>query len=155
MASSLEVRINPSTPQPHATHLSLSTSLSSSLLIPSGCHDGNVSASSHIPLEFNNDYASVGLLVPSQCKHGGTSMDLMIPSNCSNGQITRPRCQHPGRRLIGTRVYDSILGVTCHWCRQKTVEDHVRCCECTVTFCGGCLKNRHGEFVHIEMQAML
>ena len=96
-------------------------------------------------------YPSTSLLVPSECNDGGHSTAL-IPSECNNGQISRQRCQHPGRRLIGTRIYDSILGVSCHWCRQKTVEDHVRCCECTVAFCGGCLKNRHGEFVQIEMQ---
>ena len=58
-----------------------------------------------------------------------------------------------GVRLQGGRVYDSKLGVTCHWCRQKTLEAHV---ECTVEGCGGgsrlptafcrmCLHNRHGE----------
>ena len=52
----------------------------------------------------------------------------------------------------GSLVPDSILGDSCHWCRQKTVEDNVWCCECTVALCGGCLKNQHGEFVQIEMQ---
>jgi len=27
----------------------------------------------------------------------------------------------------GGKVYDSKYGVTCHWCRQKTLEDHVTC----------------------------
>ena len=60
-----------------------------------------------------------------------------------------------GVRLQGGRVYDSKLGVTCHWCRQKTLEEHV---ECTAEGCGGgarlptafcrmCLRNRHGEDV--------
>ena len=31
------------------------------------------------------------------------------------------------RFSVGARVYDSELGVTCHWCRQKTVETHVFC----------------------------
>ncbi len=58
-----------------------------------------------------------------------------------------------GVRIQGGRVYDSKYGVTCHWCRQKTLEDHV---ECTAPACGGgrklpvsfcrmCLRNRHGE----------
>ncbi|MCO5599416.1 hypothetical protein L7F22_053519 [Adiantum nelumboides] len=64
----------------------------------------------------------------------------------------RARCTHPGRRLIHGRVYDSVLGVTCHWCRQKTVENHVFCCHCTISFCGGCLKNRHGEDIEVEMK---
>lgn len=62
------------------------------------------------------------------------------------------RCTNPGRRRIGGRIYDSILGVTCHWCRQKTVEDHVFCCHCNLAFCGGCLRNRHGEDIEVEMK---
>jgi hypothetical protein len=49
-------------------------------------------------------------------------------------------------------VYDSELGVTCHWCRQKTVETHVVCTaagcaskRAPLAFCGMCLRNRHGE----------
>ena len=89
------------------------------------------------------------------------------------------------RYSVGRRVYDSELGTTCHWCRQKTVETHVtvrrpdqthpidrtvippppltpahpppliRHAQCTaegcgrgrmpVSFCGMCLRNRHGE----------
>ncbi len=32
-----------------------------------------------------------------------------------------------GVRLQGGRVYDSKFGITCHWCRQKTLEEHVTC----------------------------
>jgi len=64
-----------------------------------------------------------------------------------------------GVRLQGGRVYDSKLGVTCHWCRQKTLEEHV---ECTAEGCGGgarlpvafcrmCLRNRHGEDVQLAI----
>ena len=56
------------------------------------------------------------------------------------------------------RVYDSERGVTCHWCRQKTVEKHVRCTgeECLklnlpVQFCAMCLRNRHGEDIDLAM----
>ena len=58
--------------------------------------------------------------------------------------------------LVGGRVYDSRLGVTCHWCRQKTHEAHVSCTSpscalpgsrLAVSFCGQCLKNRNGEDV--------
>ena len=60
------------------------------------------------------------------------------------------------RFSVGARVYDSELGVTCHWCRQKTVEAHVACThpncgggrKAPVNFCGMCLRNRHGEDVH-------
>ncbi|KAL4422435.1 hypothetical protein ABPG75_008632 [Micractinium tetrahymenae] len=58
-----------------------------------------------------------------------------------------------GVRIQGGRVYDSKYGVTCHWCRQKTLEEHVTCThpDCgggrrlPVSFCKLCLKNRHGE----------
>lgn len=60
-----------------------------------------------------------------------------------------------GVRIQGGRVYDSKLGVCCHWCRQKTLEDHVTCTnpECgggrrmPLSFCKMCLRNRHGEDV--------
>jgi hypothetical protein len=61
---------------------------------------------------------------------------------------------HSRRRFsVGARVYDSELGATCHWCRQKTVEAHVVCTNALcgkpkrapVRFCGMCLRNRHGE----------
>lgn len=58
-----------------------------------------------------------------------------------------------GVRYQGGRLYDSAKGETCHWCRQKTLEDKVRCTRpncgaggrAAVVFCGMCLKNRHGE----------
>ncbi|GAB4813732.1 hypothetical protein N2152v2_000778 [Parachlorella kessleri] len=58
-----------------------------------------------------------------------------------------------GVRIQGGRVYDSLYGVTCHWCRQKTLEEHVTCTnpDCSggrklaVSFCKMCLMNRHGE----------
>jgi hypothetical protein len=67
----------------------------------------------------------------------------------------------PHRHDLGGRVYDSRLGLTCHWCRQKTHEAHVTCTspscgksedpakgsKLPVSFCGQCLKNRNGEDV--------
>ncbi|KAF6256097.1 zinc-finger domain of monoamine-oxidase A repressor R1-domain-containing protein [Scenedesmus sp. NREL 46B-D3] len=58
-----------------------------------------------------------------------------------------------GVRIQGGKVYDSKHGVTCHWCRQKTLEDHVTCTNANcgngkrmpLSFCAKCLKNRHGE----------
>jgi hypothetical protein len=60
-----------------------------------------------------------------------------------------------GVRVQGGRVYDSRYGVTCHWCRQKTLEAHIECTSQTcgggsrlrVAFCRMCLRNRHGEDV--------
>ncbi|KAF8071208.1 Cdca7l [Scenedesmus sp. PABB004] len=60
-----------------------------------------------------------------------------------------------GVRIQGGRVYDSKHGVTCHWCRQKTLEEHVTCTNPNCgggggkrmprSFCAKCLRNRHGE----------
>jgi hypothetical protein len=65
-----------------------------------------------------------------------------------------PLCRNsdPGRRMRGSRIYDSVLGETCHWCRQKTVEAHVHCSKCPIKFCGQCLLNRNGEFIQHEMK---
>lgn len=64
-----------------------------------------------------------------------------------------PQDSGKGVRIQGGKVYDSTFGVTCHWCRQKTLEDHVICSHpgcgkgkrMPTTFCKNCLKNRHGE----------
>eukprot|EP00982_Pelagococcus_subviridis_P015368 31394-Pelagococcus_subviridis.AAC.5 len=64
------------------------------------------------------------------------------------------------RYAVGGRVYDSELGVTCHWCRQKTVEPHVHCSNesCRrgnpIAFCGRCLRNRHGEDVEARRASL-
>jgi hypothetical protein len=49
-------------------------------------------------------------------------------------------------------VYDSKFGVTCHWCRQKTLAESVTCTapscgarRMPISFCKSCLLNRHGE----------
>lgn len=61
------------------------------------------------------------------------------------------RNSNPGRRVQGGRLYDSSFGITCHWCRQKTVEPHVKCRECTIHYCGPCLLNRNGENIKEEL----
>lgn len=63
----------------------------------------------------------------------------------------KPRNTNPGRRVQGGRLYDSALGKTCHWCRQKTVEHHVKCRECNINYCGPCLQNRMGENIREEL----
>ena len=76
------------------------------------------------------------------------------PKETEIGAVDRRRLR--ARRFsVGARVYDSELGVTCHWCRQKTVETHVFCTaeacgkgrRAPLAFCGMCLRNRHGEDV--------
>lgn len=71
----------------------------------------------------------------------------------SGGKPRGPIDSGKGVRIQGGRVYDSKHGVTCHWCRQKTLEDHVTCTNpccgngrrMPLSFCAKCLKNRHGE----------
>eukprot|EP01025_Chloroclados_australasicus_P028995 TRINITY_DN2879_c1_g2_i1.p1 TRINITY_DN2879_c1_g2~~TRINITY_DN2879_c1_g2_i1.p1 ORF type:complete len:321 (-),score=33.00 TRINITY_DN2879_c1_g2_i1:2776-3678(-) len=74
------------------------------------------------------------------------------PSSKRSGAIDSGK----GRRVINGRVYDSRNGVTCHWCRQKTVEEKVTCTNencrggnnLRVSYCRKCLKNRNGENIY-------
>jgi len=52
----------------------------------------------------------------------------------------------------GRKIYDSISGVTCHQCRQKTIDEKSRCVNENFVatapkhhFCRYCLLNRYGE----------
>ena len=84
-------------------------------------------------------------------RRGASSAGRKRPklASMSDGDFARRRFS------VGARVYDSELGVTCHWCRQKTVETHVFCTaeacgkgrSAPLAFCGMCLRNRHGEDV--------
>ncbi|GJN04593.1 hypothetical protein PR202_ga22156 [Eleusine coracana subsp. coracana] len=50
----------------------------------------------------------------------------------------------------GKRIYDQVIGKTCHQCRQKTLGHHTSCCRCQIVqgqFCGDCLYMRYGENV--------
>lgn len=79
------------------------------------------------------------------------SLGFVVP----RAPVSGTRGSNLGVRRQGGRIYDSENGVTCHWCRQKTLEDHVVCSsdECSggsklpVSFCRMCLWNRHGENV--------
>ncbi|CAG8550555.1 9157_t:CDS:2 [Ambispora leptoticha] len=62
------------------------------------------------------------------------------------------RNPNPGRRIQGGRIYDSELGTTCHQCRQKTIEEKIRCTNeleegqmCRVMLDERCLMGRYGE----------
>ncbi|CAK9277787.1 unnamed protein product [Sphagnum jensenii] len=59
------------------------------------------------------------------------------------------RRKFPAVRMVGTRIYDSENGQTCHQCRQKTLEFMAVCRSknCTQKFCPKCLFNRYGEMV--------
>ncbi|XP_047320919.1 uncharacterized protein LOC124924983 [Impatiens glandulifera] len=57
----------------------------------------------------------------------------------------------PGVRVVGSRIYDSQNGKTCHQCRQKTMDIVASCKneenekQCNVKYCHKCLLNRYGE----------
>ena len=80
------------------------------------------------------------------------SLGFVVP----RAPVRGTRGSNLGVRRQGGRIYDSENGVTCHWCRQKTLEDHVVCTsdDCSggaklpVSFCRMCLWNRHGENVY-------
>ncbi|KAI5068472.1 hypothetical protein GOP47_0016817 [Adiantum capillus-veneris] len=63
----------------------------------------------------------------------------------------KKRRQDAGRRHQRGLVYDSTLGITCHFCRQKTTRPHVYCRKCVLALCGSCLRNRHGEELEVEV----
>ncbi|KAI5442565.1 uncharacterized protein LOC127120161 isoform X1 [Lathyrus oleraceus] len=56
-----------------------------------------------------------------------------------------------GVRVVGSRIYDSENGKSCHQCRQKTMDFSAACKNpkngkpCTIRFCHKCLLNRYGE----------
>lgn len=85
-------------------------------------------------------------------KHGNQHL-LGDGSELKGNKKRGPQDSGKGVRIQGGRVYDSTFGVTCHWCRQKTLEDKVTCTSpgcgkgkrLPTTFCKMCLRNRHGE----------
>ncbi|KAK6927970.1 Zinc-finger domain of monoamine-oxidase A repressor R1, partial [Dillenia turbinata] len=71
-------------------------------------------------------------------------------SDKTNGRRgKRNKC--PGVRVVGSRIYDSQNGTTCHQCRQKTMDFAAACKNinankpCSIKFCHTCLQNRYGE----------
>lgn len=53
---------------------------------------------------------------------------------------------------VRDKIYDKVLGNTCHQCRQKTIDTKTVCRNQTCggvrgQFCGPCLRNRYGEDV--------
>uniref|UniRef100_A0A8C5L3I1 Cell division cycle associated 7 like n=1 Tax=Jaculus jaculus TaxID=51337 RepID=A0A8C5L3I1_JACJA len=57
---------------------------------------------------------------------------------------------------VGDKIYDKVLGSTCHQCRQKTIDTKTVCRnqDCGGVrgqFCGPCLRNRYGEDVRTAL----
>lgn len=53
---------------------------------------------------------------------------------------------------VKDKIYDKVLGSTCHQCRQKTIDTKTICRNqgcggVRGQFCGPCLRNRYGEDV--------
>ncbi|KAH9555200.1 hypothetical protein CY35_08G102700 [Sphagnum magellanicum] len=71
------------------------------------------------------------------------------PEDTSLQPAGHKRRKFPAVRMVGTRIYDSENGQTCHQCRQKTLEFMAVCRSknCTQKFCPKCLINRYGEMV--------
>jgi hypothetical protein len=88
--------------------------------------------------------------LPTQVCSDGVE-DIRETATQESQKEVKNRNSNPGRRIQGGRIYDSSLGRTCHWCRQKTVEHHVKCRECTIYYCGPCLINRNGENIMEEL----
>lgn len=67
-------------------------------------------------------------------EHGDDDDDVKNAASRARANKSKPRARLVSmsdgdharvRYSVGRRVYDSELGTTCHWCRQKTVETHV------------------------------
>ncbi|XP_075443260.1 cell division cycle-associated 7-like protein isoform X2 [Ascaphus truei] len=57
---------------------------------------------------------------------------------------------------VKDKIYDKVLGSTCHQCRQKTIDTKTVCRNqgcggVRGQFCGPCLRNRYGEDVKIAL----
>mmetsp|Transcript_8303 Transcript_8303/g.14234 ORF Transcript_8303/g.14234 Transcript_8303/m.14234 type:complete len:387 (-) Transcript_8303:885-2045(-) len=58
------------------------------------------------------------------------------------------KCMQPYTGTSSGKIYDKVLGTTCHQCRQKTLDKKTTCSQCKCfkgMFCGPCLQNRYGE----------
>eukprot|EP01024_Parvocaulis_polyphysoides_P028652 TRINITY_DN2586_c0_g1_i2.p1 TRINITY_DN2586_c0_g1~~TRINITY_DN2586_c0_g1_i2.p1 ORF type:complete len:292 (-),score=14.56 TRINITY_DN2586_c0_g1_i2:46-870(-) len=84
-----------------------------------------------------------------------------VSKNFGKGKSTGPVNSGKGRRVYNGRVYDSVNGVTCHWCRQKTLDQKVTCTNencrgggvLKISFCEKCLRNRNGEDIEQALQS--
>uniref|UniRef100_A0A2C9JS92 Zinc-finger domain-containing protein n=2 Tax=Biomphalaria glabrata TaxID=6526 RepID=A0A2C9JS92_BIOGL len=59
--------------------------------------------------------------------------------------------------VVSEKKYDSIVGTTCHQCRQKTLDmkticRSADCCGIRGQFCGPCLRNRYGEDAKVALK---
>ncbi|EPY83257.1 hypothetical protein CB1_000577003 [Camelus ferus] len=57
---------------------------------------------------------------------------------------------------VRDKIYDKVLGNTCHQCRQKTIDTKTVCRNQSCggvrgQFCGPCLRNRYGEDVRAAL----
>ncbi|KAJ1412773.1 Zinc-finger domain of monoamine-oxidase A repressor R1 [Sesbania bispinosa] len=86
-----------------------------------------------------------------------TNIEPEFSSQQLNGNGVNARSQKvkrnnsPRIRVVGSRIYDSSNGITCHQCRQKT-RDFAAMCQnsrngkpCPIKLCHKCLLNRYGE----------
>lgn len=72
------------------------------------------------------------------------SPDQTPPDNSIS--IVSRRVRPAGVFVQGSRVYDPVNGITCHQCRQKTIEKKTQCSRCHKGhLCSRCLQNRYGE----------
>ncbi|EFJ17676.1 hypothetical protein SELMODRAFT_420539 [Selaginella moellendorffii] len=99
--------------------------------------------------EDDEPFVSIGRATSSG-SDSSSSGGSVVCSGRTNSKIKRS--SDAGRRIQHGRLYDSTNGITCHWCRQKTVEDKVCCSRCPISFCGSCLANRHGEILDEQME---
>ncbi|EXB97175.1 hypothetical protein L484_008665 [Morus notabilis] len=89
---------------------------------------------------------------PARNKNESKATKKRAQADDNGGEQSKPKHQKSPRfRVVGSRIYDSVNGRSCHQGRQKTI-DFVASCKskngekpCTLHFCHKCLLNRYGE----------
>ncbi|KAJ9147373.1 hypothetical protein P3X46_029546 [Hevea brasiliensis] len=80
-----------------------------------------------------------------------TSSGPVLNNEVAGQQEKKGRSNCHVVRVIGSRIYDSRDGKTCHQCRQKTRDFAASCKnqkgnkQCPINYCHKCLLNRYGE----------
>ncbi|KAH9524611.1 Cell division cycle-associated 7-like protein [Bulinus truncatus] len=110
-------------------------------------------SSSSGPTTINEeiDDADDDFPLPELTRKPRTKPELKLPEDITQADLDMVSV------VVSEKKYDSILGSTCHQCRQKTIDMKTICRspDCTGIrgqFCGPCLRNRYGEDAKIALK---
>lgn len=98
----------------------------------------------HLPSKNSADDDHSGQLAPESTV--GPNGENTTPTAEDNASVISGVKKRTGVFVQGSRVYDPVNGITCHQCRQKTIEKKTECSHCHKGhICARCLLNRYGE----------